>query len=140
MTSNPIPQGKYVPATRHGDLIFTAGMTPRKAGVLVMSGKVSADVPLESYRQAVALAAANALTAARNTLAQGECICRVLSMTVFVNAAPGFTVHSKLADFASEYLCSELGDAGSCARTAIGVASLPAEAPVEVQIVVAIGR
>ena len=63
---DPIPQGKYVPAARSGRLIATAGMTPRKEGVLIMQGKVQATVSLETYREAVVQAAANALTAARN--------------------------------------------------------------------------
>ena len=131
-TKDPVPQGKYVPATRGGSLIFTAGMTPRKDGVLQFSG---ASEPLEKYREAARIAAANALTAARNRLEPGEKIARVLSMTVYVNAGEGFTAHSKIADFASEYLCEELGEAGTAARAAIGVASLPGEAPAEVQIV-----
>ena len=134
-TKDPVPQGKYVPATRVGSLIFTAGMTPRKDGVLQFSGKVEAGEPLEKYREAARLAAANALTAARNRLEPGEKIARVLSMTVYVNAGEGFNAHSKIADFASEYLCEELGEPGVAARAAIGVASLPGEAPAEVQIV-----
>ena len=134
-TKDPVPQGKYVPATRGGSLIFTAGMTPRKDGALQFSGKVEAGEPLEKYREAARLAAANALTAARNRLEPGEKIARVLSMTVYVNAGEGFTAHSKIADFASEYLCEELGEAGTAARAAIGVASLPGDAPAEVQIV-----
>ncbi|WP_303146604.1 RidA family protein [uncultured Cloacibacillus sp.] len=134
-TKDPVPQGKYVPATRGGSLIFTAGMTPRKDGVLQFSGKVEASEPLGKYREAARLAAANALTAARNRLEPGEKIARVLSMTVYVNAGEGFNAHSKIADFASEYLCEELGEPGVAARAAIGVASLPGDAPVEVQIV-----
>ena len=132
---DPIPQGKYIPATRGGNLIFTAGMTPRKDGVLQFSGKVEAGEPFEKYREAARLAAANALTAARNRLEAGEKIARVLSMTVYVNAGEGFSAHSKIADFASEYLCEEFGAAGTAARAAVGVAGLPGEAPVEVQIV-----
>lgn len=132
---DPVPQGKYVPAARGGNLVFTAGMTPRKDGALQFSGKAEAGEPVEKYREAARLAAANALTAARNRLEDGEKIARVLSMTVYVNAGEGFTAHSKIADFASEYLCEELGEAGTAARAAIGVASLPGEAPVEVQIV-----
>lgn len=132
---DPIPQGKYVPATRGGNLVFTAGMTPRKDGVLQFSGKVEAGEPLEKYREAARLAAGNALTAARNRLEAGEKISRVLSTTVYVNAGEGFSAHSKIADFASEYLCEELGEAGTAARAAVGVAGLPGEAPVEVQIV-----
>lgn len=140
MSANPIPQGNYVPATRCGDFIFTAGMTPRNNGVLLMSGKVSALEPMGTYRSAVRQAAANALTAARNQLTEGECIARIMSVTVFVNAEEGFTTHSKLADIASEYFCEELKDAGVAARAAVGVASLPGNAPCEIQIVAAAGR
>ena len=68
MSKNPIPQGKYKPAVRYGNLIFTAGMTPRKDGVLLMSGKISPDRPLDEYRDAVIQAASNALTAAQDSL------------------------------------------------------------------------
>ena len=139
MSKNPIPQGKYVPATRGGQMIFTAGMTPRNNGVLIFSGKVKAEEPLETYRDAVRQAAANCLTAARNKLAGGECIQQVLAMTVYINAAPGFGSPAKLADFASEYLVEELGEAGIGARAAIGLASLPGEAPVEIQLTVLVG-
>ena len=139
MSKNPIPQGKYVPATRHGDLIFTAGMTPRKDGVLQFTGKVKSEEPLESYKEAVRIAASNALTAARNTLADGEKIVRVLSFWVYINAEEGFVSHAKLADFGSDYLTEELGEAGSAARAAIGLGTLPGNAPVEVQLICAAG-
>ena len=109
----PIPQGKYVPATRFGSLIFTAGMTPRKNGVLILSGKVTAEQPLESYRDAVYQAASNALIAAQNQLTAGEKIKQVLLLNVYVNAAPDFQAHSKLG-------------------------SLPGEAPVEIQMICAV--
>lgn len=139
MSKNPIPQGKYVPATRHGDLIFTAGMTPRKDGVLQFTGKVKAEEPLESYKEAVRIAAGNALTAARNTLTDGEKIVRVLSFWVYINAEEGFVSHAKLADFGSDYLTEERGEAGSAARAAIGLGTLPGNAPVEVQLICAAG-
>ncbi|MBR3395563.1 MAG: RidA family protein [Firmicutes bacterium] len=138
--ANPIPQGKYVPATRFGDLIFTAGMTPRKNGVLIQTGKVSASEPLDSYKDAVRQAADNALTAARNQLTDGEAIARVLSMTVYVNAEDGFTAHAKVADFASDFLNEELGGASPMARTSIGIASLPGNAPVEISLICGAGK
>lgn len=137
MNKTPIPQGKYKPAVRHGDLIFTAGMTPRKDGVLLMSGRVSSDQPVEFYRDAVRQAAANALTAARNCLEEGERIAQILSLTVYVNAAPDYTTHARIGDVASEYLFDQLGDAGIGPRAAIGVATLPGGAPVESQLVAA---
>lgn len=135
---NPVPQGKYVPATRFGNLIYTAGMTSRKNGVLLLSGKVKADEPLDTYKDAVYQAASNALIAAQNKLNEGEKISQVLQLMVYVNAEEGFNVHSKLADFATDYLCDELGIAGVAARAALGVASLPGNAPVEIQLICAV--
>ena len=135
--ANPIPQGKYVPATRFGQLIYTAGMTPRKNGVLMMEGKLGQAANLEDYREAVVQAAKNALTAARNKLNEGEALAQILSITVYVNAEADFTGQSKLADMASEYFCEELGEAGVGSRAAVGVASLPGNAPVEISIVAA---
>ena len=137
MSQNPIPQGKYKPAVRYGNLIYTAGMTPRKDGVLLMSGKISPDRPLDDYREAVIQATSNALTAARNTLAEGEKIGQILSLTVYLNTAPDYTTHAKVADIASQWLYEQLGDAGIGARAAVGLATLPGDAPVEVQLVAA---
>jgi enamine deaminase RidA (YjgF/YER057c/UK114 family) len=135
MTVGPRPQGDYVPAIRNGNLVFTSGMTPRLDGVLIMSGPVKVDVPLDTYRDAVILACSNALTAARALLEAGESIGAILSMTVYVAAEHGFTHHSKLADLASQYLRKEMGPSGIGARAAVGVATLPGDAPVEVQLV-----
>ena len=138
MNQNPIPQGKYKPAVRHGNIIFTAGMTPRKEGRLLMSGKVSAREPAETYRKAVEQAAENALVAAQNTLLDGERIAQILSLTVYINAEADFQTHAKIGDIASEYLFMALGEAGIGARAAIGVATLPGNAPVEIQLVAAV--
>ncbi|MYN12643.1 RidA family protein [Pusillimonas sp. TS35] len=137
-TQSPKPQGRYAPATRDGNRIFTAGMTPRRDGALIMQGKIDAQTPAEHYRPAVELAAANALRAAHDLLADGERIGRVLNMTVYVAAQEPFTTHSSIADFASGYLYDTLGDAGIGSRTAIGVQSLPGNAPVEIALVVAV--
>lgn len=134
----PVPQGNYLPAKRVGGLIFTAGMTPRRDGELILTGPVRAQEPLEAYREAVVLACCNALAAARDRLEGDEALSAVVNMFVFIMAEPGFSAHAKLADFASEYLCSELGRAGIGARTAIGVATLPGNAPVEIQLTAAV--
>lgn len=133
--TNPTPQGKYVPAIRGGNFIYTAGMTPRKDGVLILSGKVKTSEPIEIYRDAVRQATLNAFTAAANTLKEGESFVQVLSLTVFINAEENFSAHSRLADFASEFLFQEIGEAGIGSRAAIGVSSLPGNAPVEVQLI-----
>ena len=139
MDAPPVPQGDYVPATRHGELIHTAGMTPRQAGKLMFTGPVRVDAPVEDYCAPVVLACRNALTAARAMLVPGETITRVLSMTVYIATGPGFTAHSRMADFASAVLRDEFGERGHCARTAIGVASLPGDAPVEIQLILVAG-
>ncbi|RLP26995.1 RidA family protein [Mesorhizobium sp. YM1C-6-2] len=133
----PKPQGDYVPATRNGNLIFTSGMTPRKDGVMTLTGPVKVDEPLDTYKNAVLLACGNALAAARSMLGSGERITAILSLTVYVAAEPGFTAHSRLADFASAFLRSELGTDGIGSRAAVGVATLPGNAPVEIQLVAA---
>lgn len=135
MTRPPVPQGNYVAAKRHGDLIQTSGMTPRDSGVLMFKGAVSPGAPLENYQAAVELATKNALTAARLLLAPHERVAGILSLTVYIAAEPEFTAHARLADFASAYLQGELGDDGVGCRAAVGVASLPGHAPVEIQLV-----
>jgi enamine deaminase RidA (YjgF/YER057c/UK114 family) len=133
--NNPIPQGNYVPASRFGNMIYTAGMTPRNNGELIQSGKVINSEPVSIYKAAVRQAVANALTAAMNTLAEQERLEQILSLTVYVNAEDTFQAHSSLADFASEYLFEKMGNAGIASRAAIGVASLPGNAPVEIQLI-----
>ncbi|MDR0808906.1 MAG: RidA family protein [Gemmobacter sp.] len=135
---SPVPQGLYRTATRAGGLIFTAGMTPRREGVMLVTGPVRRGDPPEAWRAAVELAAANALAAATDQLAEGERIAAVLSLTVFVAAETGFTAHARLADFASAFLRDALGEAGIGSRAALGVATLPGNAPVEIQLVASV--
>lgn len=136
--AQPVPQGLYVPATRRGNLVFTAGMTPRNNGVLQFKGPVRASADPALQREAVELACRNALTAVQMRLAQDERITAILSMTVYIAAEAGFTAHSKLADLASEFLRAELGEWGIGSRAAVGVASLPGDAPVEIQLIAAV--
>ena len=91
----------------------------------------------EDYRDAVIQAASNALTAAQNTLDEGEKIVQILSLTVYLNATEDYTTHAKVGDIVSGWLYEQLGDAGVGARAAIGLATLPGNAPVEVQLVAA---
>lgn len=134
-TQQPIPQGNYCPATRSGQLIFTAGMTPRKAGQLMMTGQIDSTVPVHDYSAACQLAAANALAAAQSQLQPGEQISQLLSMTVFIAADENFKQHSKLADFASDYLAEKLAERAICSRAAVGVKTLPDHAPIEITLI-----
>ncbi|MCH7323170.1 RidA family protein [Solibacillus sp. MA9] len=134
----PIPQGKYVPAKRVGNLIFTAGMTPRENGVLIQSGKIKSDFVIENVKQAIRLAATNTLSASLKLLDINEKIESVISMTVYINTEENFELHSKIADIASDYYFEVLGEAGIGSRAAVGVASLPGNAPIEIQLVVSV--
>lgn len=138
--SVPPPQGNYVPALRHGDMIFTSGMTPRENGILQFTGSVSEDHDVETYRDASRLAASNALTAARGQLKAGEEIAVILNFVVFVNSPSGYELHSRIADFASSFLVEVLGPTSLGSRSAVGVSSLPGDAPVEIQIVALVKR
>lgn len=102
------------------------------------SGNRPAAKFLAGHKAAVMLAVGNALTAVRGVLAGGEDIAAIFSMTVYVAAECDFTAHSRLADFASHHLHEELGERGIDARAAVGAATLPGNAPVEVQKVAAI--
>jgi enamine deaminase RidA (YjgF/YER057c/UK114 family) len=130
----PIPQGKYLPAVRHRDLIYTSGMTPRKAGKLIHSGKIKVSDPIESLKEAVELSAVNALAAARACLNENERISSILQLNVFLNAEETFTSHANVADFASDVLIENLGSDCIGSRVAVGVASLPSNAPVEISM------
>lgn len=133
----PRPQGDYVPAMLHDGVVYTAGMTPRRDGVLAFTGCVGAALDPEQAHRAAGLAAGNALVAAR-AVAPAGAVLRCLKMTVFIACTPEFTALSPIADGASAVLVAELGDAGRPARSAIGVCVLPSGAPVEVELVCAV--
>lgn len=133
--AQPIPQGKYLPAVRHADLIYASGMTPRKAGTLICSGKIRATDPIETHQDAIRMATLNALLASQTCLREGEKISIILQLNVFLNVEQGFTEHSKMADYASDLLIENLGTSSIGSRAAIGVATLPSDAPVEVTLV-----
>jgi enamine deaminase RidA (YjgF/YER057c/UK114 family) len=138
-TAQPIPQGQYLPALRHNNLIYTSGMTPRTDGKLIYSGKIKSASPVESYRDAVRLATKNALISAQACLEKNEKISVILQLTVYLNTEPGFREHPKVADYASALLIEELGATSIGSRAAIGVATLPSDALVEIALVGAVG-
>lgn len=137
-TAQPIPQGNYLPSVRHDNLIYTSGMTPRKDGKLIYSGKIQATNPIESYRDAVRLATKNALVSAQACVQKNEKISLILQLTVYLNTELGFLEHSKIADYASALLIEELGVTSIGSRVAIGVATLPSDALVEIALVAAV--
>ncbi len=134
----PIPQGKYLPASRHNDIVYTSGMTPRRDGVLIYAGKIEAEKPIEEYKEALRLAAKNALLSAQATLQKDEKIDKILQLTIYLNTQESFKKHPKIADFASALLVEKLGIEAIGSRITIGVSSLPSNAPAEIALVATI--
>lgn len=135
----PAPAGSYVPATRSGDLVFTAGQLPFEGGVLPMTGKVGDAVSPDDAREAARLCALNALAAAASQAGGLDNIRRVVKVTGFVASAPGFNGQPQVVNGASDLMGEVFGDAGLHARSAVGVAELPLDSPVEVEIIVEAG-
>lgn len=137
----PSPAGSYVPAVRSGSLVFTAGQVPLVDGKPAYTGKVGDGVFLEEAQRAAAICALNAL-AAVESLGEGtlDKVRRVVKVTGFVASAPGFNQQPQVVNGASDFLGEALGEAGVHARSAVGVAELPMDVPVEVEITVEIGE
>jgi enamine deaminase RidA (YjgF/YER057c/UK114 family) len=133
------PVAAYVPALRSGSLVFTSGQLPTVGGTLPETGKVGEGVGLVSPERAKELAATcalNALAAVKAQVGDLDAVVRVVKVVGFVASDPSFTGQPGVVNGASELLGEVLGDAGVHARSAVGVAVLPLDAPVEVEITV----
>ncbi len=130
------PVAAYVPAVKTGNLVFTAGQLPVVDGKLVLTGKVGSDVTPEDAKKMAEICALNAL-AAISLVADIDQIEKIVRVGGFVNGAPEFVAIPAVINGASELLIKIFGDVnGKHARTAVGVAELPLNAPVEVEMVV----
>ena len=130
------PAGAYVPATRTGNLVFTAGQLPFEGDEVNVRGKVGDAVIVEEAHEAARLCAINALAAAVTETGGLAGISRIVKVTGFVASAPGFNNQPRVLNGASDFLGDIFGNAGQHARSAIGVAELPMDAPVEVELAV----
>ena len=133
------PVAAYIPAVRAGDYIYTSGQLPVVDGKLQGTGKVGDSVTVEEAAGYARTAALNALAAAAAIAGGVDAITRVIKVVVFVASAPDFTGQAQVANGASEFLIEVLGDAGRHARSAVGMAVLPLDTPVEVEIIVEAG-
>jgi enamine deaminase RidA (YjgF/YER057c/UK114 family) len=136
-----LPVSAYVPAVRDGNMIFTSGQLPTVSGALVQTGKVGAGGGLVSPDDAKKLAqtcALNAIAAVKSVIGDLDKVTRVVKVVGFVASEPSFTGQPGVINGASELLGIAFGDAGVHARSAVGVASLPLDAPVEVEITVSV--
>ena len=130
------PVAAYVPAVKTGNLVFTAGQLPIIDGKVVITGKVGAEVTPEQAKDMAQICALNAL-AAISLVADIDQIEKIIRVGGFVNGVPGFLAIPQVVNGASELLIKLFGEVnGKHARTAIGVAELPLNAPVEIEMVV----
>ena len=129
------PAGLYAPLARDGDIVYTSGQTPKKAGKLLFTGKLGAEVSLEKGYEAARLCALNCL-AQIDSAYGADNIEKIIKITGYVNSAPDFFDHPKVMDGASALLRDIFGERGVAARSAIGVAALPGDSTCEVEMVV----
>jgi enamine deaminase RidA (YjgF/YER057c/UK114 family) len=134
-----VPAGTYAPAVRDGDRVYTSGQVPFANGELLAIGKVGAAVSLEQAEACARQCMLNTLAALQQEIGALTAVTRVVKLTVFVASAPGFHRQPQVANGASELVGELFGEAGRHARSAIGVAALPLDAPVEVEAIFALG-
>ncbi len=130
------PAGAYVPAVISGNLVFTAGQIPLVDGKLMATGKVGAEITPEFAKEIAQRCALNAIAAVKGVLGDLSRVKRVVKVVGFVASVPEFTGQPGVINGASELLGAVFGDAGLHARSAVGVAVLPLDAPVEVELIV----
>lgn len=129
------PVAAYVPAVVSGRYVYTSGQLPMVDGKLLETGKVGAEVTPERAAELAAVCALNAIAAVKS-VAPLESVVRVVKVTGFVASAPDFTGQPAVINGASNLLLEAFGDAGAHARSAVGVAVLPLDSPVEVEMIV----
>jgi enamine deaminase RidA (YjgF/YER057c/UK114 family) len=129
------PLAAYVPAVRTGNIVFTAGQLPIVDGTIAKTGKVGSDITVEEAYELAQICAINAL-AAIELVTPVDSIVKVVRIVCYVNGAPGFVSQPAVANGASELFMHIWGEAGVAARSALGVAELPLNSPVEVELTV----
>jgi enamine deaminase RidA (YjgF/YER057c/UK114 family) len=130
------PVAAYVPSVRTGNLVYTSGQIPMRDGAVVATGKLGAEVSDEVGYECARQCALNAIAAVKAEVGELSNVKRVVKAVVFVASAPGFGGQPQVANGASELLGAAFGDAGKHARSAVGVAALPLDVPVEVELIV----
>ncbi|MEY9927221.1 enamine deaminase RidA (YjgF/YER057c/UK114 family) [Catenulispora sp. GP43] len=130
------PVAAYIPVLRSGNLVYTSGQLPMVDGALPMIGKVGDQVSPEDAKALAQRCALNALAAVKSEIGDLAKVKRVVKVVGFVASAPDFTGQPAVINGASELLGAVFGEAGRHARSAVGVAVLPLDAPVEVELTV----
>jgi enamine deaminase RidA (YjgF/YER057c/UK114 family) len=134
------PVAAYVPAVRSGDLVWTSGQLPFVDGSLVATGKVGTEIEPEAAADLARVCALNGLAAIKAEVGDLDLIVRVVKVVGYVASAPSFGGQPAVINGASQLIGDVFGDAGRHARSAVGVAVLPMDAPVEVELVVQVSE
>ena len=130
---------QYTPAVAFENLVWISGQLPRDGDRVVVTGKLGRDVTIAQAQQGARIALLRALAALRETTGNLDKVRQILKLNVFVNCSDDFTQHSAVADGASELIFSLFGtELGKHARTSVGVAQLPRNACLELDLVVAL--
>jgi enamine deaminase RidA (YjgF/YER057c/UK114 family) len=129
------PLAAYVPAVRTGQLVYTAGQLPLADGKLLMTGRVGSQVSVEEAAALARTCALNALAAVASVTGGLSAVTRIVKIVGFVASDPSFTGQPLVVNGASELMLEVFGDAGRHARSAVGVAALPLDAPVEIELI-----
>ncbi|MBB3234683.1 RidA family protein [Phyllobacterium endophyticum] len=130
------PAANYVPYVQTGSLLLTSGQLPLDGGKLIHSGRVGADLNVAQGQEAARACAINILAQAKAALGDLELIARIVKITVFVACTPDFNEQHLVANGASDLLVAVLGEPGRHARSAVGSAALPLNAPVEIEAII----
>ncbi|GLW08962.1 LysR family transcriptional regulator [Microtetraspora sp. NBRC 13810] len=129
------PLAAYVPAVRSGNHVYVSGQVPFVDGKLPTTGKVGAEVDPERANELARICALNGLAALKTVVGELSEVVRIVKVVGFVASDPGFTGQAQVINGASELFAEVLGEAGRHARSAIGMAVLPLDAPVEVELI-----
>jgi enamine deaminase RidA (YjgF/YER057c/UK114 family) len=130
----PRPVASYVPYVRHGDLLILSGQIPIKEGKVQYEGRADLEQDLATAQQAAKLCALNAIAVGADAAGGIDNIARVLKVVVYVASHEDFTGHHLVANGASDFLKDVFGEAGVHARAAVGVAGLPLNSTVEIDV------
>lgn len=130
------PLASYVPALRTGDFVFTSGQVPMVNGAMLFSGITGANVSLEQAKACAELCVLNCLAAVKSVTGSLEKIEQIVKLSVFVASTSEFTDQPLVANGASDLLIQLFGEKGKHTRCAVGVSSLPKNAPVEIEMIV----
>jgi len=132
----PAPTANFVRAVRSGNLVFLSGHGPRKADGSYLTGKVDREVSIEQGREAARLTGINLLASLKAEIGDLNKVNRIVKVLGMVNAGESFTQHPQVMNGFSDFIVSVFGERGKHARSAVGMASLPNDMAVEIEMIV----